>query len=67
MATRQLPPAQIKTFAASRGTRAKADRIDAEIIARFMAFRPDAGRNLPHKKRPILRSLTSKRGRLVET
>lgn len=31
--TRQLPPAQIKAFAASRGTRAKTDRIDAELIA----------------------------------
>ncbi len=40
--TRQLPPAQIKAFAASRGTQAKTDRIDAELIARFMVFRPDA-------------------------
>ena len=67
VATRQLPPAQIKAFAASLGTRAKTDRIDAELIARFMAFRPDAGRNLPHQKIRLLRSLTSKRGQLVET
>lgn len=67
VATRQLPPAQIKAFAASRGTRAKTDRIDAELIARFMAFRPDAGRALPHKKIRLIRSLTSKRGQLVET
>ncbi len=59
IATRQLPPAQIKAFAASRGTRAKTDRIDAELIARFMAFRPDAGRVLPHEKLRLLRSLTS--------
>jgi len=65
--TRQLPPAQIKAFAASRGTRAKTDRIDAELIARFMAFRPDAGRSLPHEKIRLLRALTSKRGQLVET
>ena len=39
----QLSPAQIKAFALSRGTRAKTDRIDAELIARFMAFRPEAG------------------------
>ena len=64
--TRQLPPAQIKAFAASLGTRAKTDRIDAELIARFMAFRPDAGRNLPHEKLRLLRALTSKRGQLVE-
>jgi len=65
--TRQLPPAQIKAFAASRGTRAKTDRIDAELIARFMVFRPEAGRCLPQKKLRILRALTSKRGQLVET
>ncbi len=65
--TRQLPPAQIKAFAASRGTRAKTDRIDAELIARFMVFRPDAGRTLPHEKLRLLRALTSKRGQLVET
>lgn len=67
VATRQLPPAQIKAFAASRGTRAKTDRIDAELIARFMAFRPDAGRSLPHEKIRLLRALVSKRGQLVET
>lgn len=67
IATRQLPPAQIKAFAASRGTRAKTDRIDAELIARFMAFRPEAGRTLPHEKIRLLRALVSKRGQLVET
>lgn len=67
VATRQVPPAQIKAFAASRGTRAKTDRIDAELIARFMAFRPEAGRSLPHEKLRLLRALTSKRGQLVET
>lgn len=64
--TRQLPPAQVKAFAASRGTRAKTDRIDAELIARFMAFRPEAGRNHPAGKLRILRALTSKRAQLVE-
>ena len=67
IATRQLPPAQIKAFAASCGTRAKTDRIDAELIARFMVFRPDAGRSLPHEKIRLLRALVSKRGQLVET
>lgn len=67
IATRQLPPAQIKAFAASRGTRAKTDRIDAELIARFMVFRPDAGRSLPHVKLRLLRALVSKRRQLVET
>lgn len=66
IATRQLPPAQIKAFAASRGTRAKTDRIDAELIARFLAFRPDVGRRLPHEKLRLLRALCAKRGQLVE-
>ena len=42
--TRQLPPAPIKAFAASGGVRAKTNRIDAETVALFMAFRPEAGR-----------------------
>lgn len=46
---RQVPPAQVKAFAQSRGRRAKTDRIDAELIARFYAFRPEAGRSLPRK------------------
>ncbi|QJB67992.1 transposase [Parasphingorhabdus halotolerans] len=51
----------------SCGSRAKTDRIDAELISRFMAFRPDAGRTLPAQKLRILRALTSKRAQLVET
>ncbi len=62
----QLPPAQIKAFALSRGTRAKTDRIDAELIARFMAFRPEAGRELPDEDLRVLRTLTTRRGQLVD-
>ncbi|MFV1874298.1 IS110 family transposase [Nioella sp.] len=65
IATRKLPPAQIKAFATSRGTRARTDRIDAELIAHFMVYRPDAGRVLPHEKIRFLRALTSKRGKVV--
>lgn len=63
---RQVPPAQVKAFAQSRGTRAKTDQIDAELIARFFAFRPEAGRRLPAEKLRLLRALTSKRAQLVE-
>ena len=66
VAARQVPPAQVKAFAQSRGTRAKTDRIDAELIARFFAFRPEAGRRLPAEKLRILRALASKRAQLVE-
>ena len=63
---RQLAPAQVKSFGRSRGTLAKTDRIDAELIACFMAFRPEAGRRLPSGKLRDLRALTTKRKQLVE-
>jgi transposase len=63
---RQLPPAQIKAFALSRGTRAKTDRIDAELIASFMLFRPGAGRRLPSENLRILRVLTTRRAQIVD-
>ena len=63
---RQLAPAQVKAFGKSRGTSAKTDRIDAELIARFMAFRPEAGRRLPSGKLRDLRALSAKRRQLVE-
>lgn len=66
IATVQLPPAQIKSFARSRGTRAKTDRIDAELIAAFMVFRPEAGRTLPDETIVTLRTYTTKRAQLVE-
>jgi transposase len=54
----QLSPAQIKAFALSR--------IDAELIARFMVSRPEAGRELPHENIRILRTLTTLRGQFVD-
>ena len=43
----QFPPAQIKCFCAFPGHRGRStDRIVAELIARFMAFRPEVGREL---------------------
>ncbi|MBU2958967.1 transposase [Paracoccus sp. 1_MG-2023] len=59
---RQVPPAQVKAFARSRGTRAKTDRIDAELIARFFVFRPDAGRSLPTEKLRLLSSFDIQAG-----
>ncbi len=63
---RQLPSAQIKAFAASCGIRAKTDRIDAALIARFMAFRPTAGHRLPARNIRHLKALTTRRRQLVE-
>lgn len=64
--TRQVAPAQVKAFARSLGARVKTDRIDAELIARFLAFRPDAGRSLPSKHLRVLTALITRRAQLVE-
>ena len=45
---------------------AKTDRVDAELIARFMAFRPEAGRRLPSGRLRDLMALTTKRKQFVE-
>ena len=63
---RQLAPAQAEAFGRSRGTSARAERIDAELIARFMAFRPEAGRRLPSGRLRDLKALMTKRKQLVE-
>ena len=63
---RQVQPAQVKASARSRGTRAKTDRIDAELIASLFAFRPDAGRRLPTRKLRLHKAFTSKRAQIVE-
>lgn len=50
----------MKAFRPSRGSRAKTDRIDAEIVACFCVFRPKTGRPLAEKL-VFLRALISKR------
>ena len=45
---------------------AATDRIDAELIARFMAFRPEAGRRLPRETLRGLRALSAKRRQFVD-
>ena len=62
----QLPPARIKAFALSRSTLAKIDQFDAELIARFMAFRPEAGRELPDENIRIHRTLTTRKRQLID-
>lgn len=61
-----MSPAQIKAFALSRGTLAKTDLIYAELIARLMPFRQEAGRELPDENLRILRTLTTRWGQLVD-
>jgi len=62
---RQVSAAHVRSFARSLGNMAKTDPLDAEMIARFIAFRPDAGRSLPAEKIRKLNVLTTKRRQLV--
>ena len=59
----QLSLAQIALY---RGTQAKTDLIDAQLIARFMLFWPEVGRKLPGKNLRVLRTLTTRRTQMVE-
>ncbi|WP_435171030.1 hypothetical protein [Falsirhodobacter sp. 1013] len=49
----------------SRGTRAKTDRIDAELDGQFLLFRPEAGLTLPDDNFPIRGNLTTRRAQIV--
>ncbi len=62
---RQVSAAHVRSFARSLGNLAKTDPLDACMIARFIAFRPDAGRRLPAENLRKLNVLTTKRRQLV--
>lgn len=62
---RQVSAAHVRAFARSLGNLAKTDPLDARMIARFIAFRPGAGRWLPLKILRDLNVLTTKRRQLV--
>jgi len=62
---RQVSAAHVRNFARSLGNLAKTDPLDARMIARFIAFRSDAGRRLPLKILRDLNVLTTKRRQLV--
>lgn len=62
---RQVSAAHVRAFARSLGNLAKTDPLDARMIARFIAFRPEAGRRLPAKILRDLNVLTTKRRQLV--
>lgn len=62
---RQVSAAHVRAFARSLGNLAKTDPLDARMIARFIAFRPEAGRQLPVKTIRDLNVLTTKRRQLV--
>jgi len=62
---RQVSAAHVRSFARSLGNLAKTDPLDAQMIARFIAFRPDAGRHLPVKTLRELNGLLTRRRQIV--
>ena len=63
---RQVSASHVRSFARSLGTLAKTDPLDARLIARFIAFRPNAGRRLPATKIRELNALLCKRRQIVD-
>jgi transposase len=59
-------PAQVRAFAQAIGRRAKTDRVDAEVIARFVAaVRPEV-RPLPSAAEQLLGDLITRRRQIVQ-
>ena len=60
------PPKQIEHYGLACGKDAETDKDDAKLIALFMRFRPDAGRELPSGALRELRAHVAFRAQLVE-
>jgi transposase len=59
-------PKRIKAFRDAEGRRAKTDRLDAELIARFALVMTDAINPLPDAEALALKALAARRRQLVE-
>jgi transposase len=62
----QINPRRIKAFREFEGHRAKTDRLDARLIARFALAMTDAIRPLPTAEQLALRALSTRRRQLTE-
>ena len=60
-----VDPRRIKAFRAVEGRRAKNDRLDAELIARFALRVPDIVRPVPEPQMLRIRALSSRRRQIV--
>lgn len=60
-----VDPRRIKAFRAVEGRRAKNDRLDAELIARFALAVPDIVRPVPEPQLLRIRALSSRRRQIV--
>jgi transposase len=59
-------PAQVRAFAAALGKRAKTDKLDAGVIALFVAATKPAVRPLPDADTERLAELVARRGQIIE-
>ena len=59
-------PRRIKAFREAEGRRAKTDRLDAALIARFAVKMTDALRPVPSADQQLLKALATRRRQLVE-
>lgn len=61
-----VDPKRIKALRTAEGRRAKTDKLDAELIARFALIMSDAARPVPDAKTLEIRALSTRRRQLVE-
>src|SRR5262249_3649479 len=61
-----INPRRIKAFREAEGKRAKTDRLDARLIARFAVQMTDALRPVPSASQQALKALATRRRQLVE-
>lgn len=61
-----VDPKRIAALRTAEGRRAKTDRLDAELIARFALIMQDAARPVPDAKAFEIRALSTRRRQLVE-
>ncbi len=62
-----IDPKRIRALRIAEGRRAKTDRLDAKLIARFALLMQDAARPVPSPKAFEIRALSTRRRQLVET
>lgn len=61
-----VDPRRIKAWRTAEGKRAKNDRLDAGLIARFALFMPDIVRPVPDRESRSIRALSTRRRQIVE-
>ena len=61
-----IDPKRIRALRIAEGRRAKTDRLDAALIARFALIMQDAARPVPSRKAFEVRALSTRRRQLVE-